>query len=87
MRGRPIILHLLICFSSCYSLKYNKPNKSKDHTNTFIYYSLSVKMKVHFYFKKTCLAKTRAAGSFLPAYNTKCIFSEGSTTIYFELRR
>ena len=33
LRGRPIISYMLICFSTHCTMIYNKPNKSKDHTD------------------------------------------------------
>ena len=42
------------------------PNKSKNHTSTFVYFLLFVKMES---LRKTGPAKTRAAGPLLPALN------------------
>ena len=47
-------------------LNDNKPNKSEDHTSTFIYYLLFVKNEFHLYLEKTGLAKTGVAGPFPP---------------------
>ena len=47
---------------------YNKPNKFKNHTSTFVYYLVFVKIVFHFYLGP---AKTRAAGLFLPALHMK----------------
>ena len=48
--------------------QYNKLNKSKSHTKTYINYLLFVKLKVILP-SKTGPAKTRAAGPLLPALN------------------
>ena len=46
----------------------NQPNKSKNHTSTFLYCLLFVKMDLLFFtLRKTGPAKTGAAGPFPPA--------------------
>ena len=40
----------MLFLSISYSFIY-KPNKSKNHTSTFVYYLLFVKMEVHFYLR------------------------------------
>ena len=53
-----------------YSL-YNKLNKSKNHTSTFVYHLLFVKLEFYFHLEKTGLAKTGVAGLILPSLLSK----------------
>ena len=63
MRGRSIILYLLICHFDLFFAQYNKPNKSKNLISTLFITFFFVKMEVCFYLeKKTGLAKTGTAG-------------------------
>ena len=49
-------------------IQYNKPNRSKNHTSTFVYYLPFCKNRVLFYLeKKNGVTKTRAAGPLSPA--------------------
>ena len=61
MHGQLIILHL---FDMPFLSIIPKPNKSKDHTTTFVYYFLFVKIEFHFTLRKAGPAKTGAAKLF-----------------------
>ena len=41
--------------------KYNKPNKSKNHTDTFVYYLLLVKMECYFYLEKNWSSQNQSS--------------------------
>ena len=52
MRGRSIILYLLICHFDLFFAQYNKPNKSKNLISTLFITFFFVKMEVCFYLEK-----------------------------------
>ena len=59
MRGRPIILHLLICLF--YLLKHNKPNKSQNHTSTLFITCLLQKWNFAFTLRKNWSGQNRSS--------------------------